>query len=35
MQYWLDSANRITQVDHAWLPFAAANSAPELTPDFA
>ena len=34
MRYWLDSADRIVRVDDAWLPFAAANGAPELTPDF-
>jgi hypothetical protein len=28
---WLDGADRITAVDDAWLGFAAANDAPELT----
>lgn len=32
MRYWIDSRDRIADVDETWLPFAIANGAPDLTP---
>jgi hypothetical protein len=33
MRYRLDSADRVSEVDEEWLPFAIENEAPSLTPD--